>query len=129
MLRRSVIYALRAMHCLSRMETNGRKSPIASHEVAQTCAMPERFLLKVLHPLVVAGILAATKGPSGGYRLQKKLHQVTVAEVARAIEGEEVPTVGPDEVAGELRPGLEALAAKLAQKRAAALQVSVASLE
>ena len=61
--------------------------PIASHQIAQAHDIPERFLLKVLKPLVSAGLLYSVKGPHGGYRLAKTANQISVLDVIEGVEG------------------------------------------
>ena len=39
-------------------------SPLPSHVVAEARGIPERFLLKVLKPLVSSGVLRSVKGMS-----------------------------------------------------------------
>jgi Rrf2 family protein len=60
---------------------------VASHHVAQARGIPERFLLKVLKPLVAARVLYSVKGPNGGYRLAKPATQITMLEVVEAVDG------------------------------------------
>jgi Rrf2 family protein len=83
-LTRASSYALYAVVHIAREKPT---APLASHEVAQAHKIPERFLLKVLKPLVSAGILASVKGPRGGYRLAKKPSEITMLEIIEAIEG------------------------------------------
>jgi Rrf2 family protein len=61
--------------------------PLASHEVAHARRIPERFLLKVLKPLVSAGLLLSVKGPRGGYRLAVPANQITMLQIVEAVEG------------------------------------------
>src|SRR5262245_65907870 len=61
--------------------------PIPSHIIAQKRGIPERFLLKVLKPLVSAGLLYSVKGPNGGYRLAKQPKEITILEVIEAVDG------------------------------------------
>src|SRR5262249_49111126 len=46
-------------------------TPVASHLTAKAEGIPEKYLLKILLPLVKAGVLLSAKGPTGGYRLAK----------------------------------------------------------
>lgn len=61
--------------------------PVASHHIAQARGIPERFLLKVLKPLVSARVLHSIKGPNGGYRLAKTPNDITMLEVVEAVDG------------------------------------------
>jgi Rrf2 family protein len=94
-LTRSSAYALTAMACLARQKATG---PVPSHALAEgTNAIPERFLLKLLLPLVSAGILRSVRGPGGGYRLTRPASEVSVLDVIQAVDGPirgEVPPVG-----------------------------------
>src|SRR5262249_36809966 len=67
-------YALRALIYLAGVKDN---RPVASHVVAQACGAPERFLLKILSPLVGARVLYSLKGPNGGYRLVRPAKGIT----------------------------------------------------
>ena len=61
--------------------------PIPSHVIAERRKISERFLLKVLKPLVAAQVLISAKGPHGGYRLAKAANQITLLEVLEAVDG------------------------------------------
>jgi Rrf2 family protein len=77
-----------ALHALMEMAGQGEGAlPAASHLTARARGLPERFLLKVLQPLVRAGILNSTKGPNGGYRLARPTAKVTLLEVVEAVDG------------------------------------------
>jgi Rrf2 family protein len=64
-----------------------RPAPTASHVIAQKRGIPERFLLKVLKPLVSAQVLLSVKGPNGGYRLARPASEITILEVLEAVDG------------------------------------------
>jgi Rrf2 family protein len=86
-----------ALHALVHMVQEGQDRPLASHQIAQARGIPERFLLKVLKPLVSAQILQSVKGPSGGYRLARPAAKVTMLEVVEAMEGPirgQAPVIG-----------------------------------
>jgi len=61
--------------------------PVPSHKIARERAIPERFLLKVLKPLVSARVLTSIKGPNGGYKLAKPANEITVLEIVEAVDG------------------------------------------
>lgn len=83
-LTRASFYALNA---LVHLAEQGEGKPLASHQAAKARAIPERFLLKVLKPLVDAGILRSVKGPNGGYVLLKPANKITLLEVIEAVDG------------------------------------------
>lgn len=76
-----------AVHALVFMANQKHNKPMASHNVAHARGIPERFLLKVLKPLVSARILLSIKGPNGGYRLAKGANEITLLEVLEAVDG------------------------------------------
>lgn len=84
-LTRASSYALHAVAYLASQKEKDR--PVASHQIAQARSIPERFLLKVLKPLVSARILLAIKGPSGGYCLARNPGDITMLEILEAVDG------------------------------------------
>ncbi|HKI37607.1 MAG TPA: Rrf2 family transcriptional regulator [Gemmataceae bacterium] len=95
-LTRASSYALQALAYLVDQPTD---KSMASHIVAEARGIPERFLLKVLQPLVAVGVLRSIKGPNGGYRLARPPKQITLLEVVEAVDGPirgAAPAVGKD---------------------------------
>ena len=78
-------YALQALVHLAKQGHGA--APVASHVIAAERGVPERFLLKVLRPLVSAQVLLSLKGPNGGYRLARPAGKVTLLEVVEAVDG------------------------------------------
>src|SRR5438034_9653195 len=76
-----------ALHALVYMAAQKHNRPIPSHIVAKPRGIPERFLLKVLKPLVSARVLASVKGPNGGYRLSRPPSAVSMLEIIEAVDG------------------------------------------
>jgi Rrf2 family protein len=83
-LNRASLYAL---HALAHLAEQGENYSAASHDIARERGIPERFLLKVLKPLVSVRVLLSMKGPNGGYRLAKPGAKITLLEVIEAVEG------------------------------------------
>ena len=81
---RATAYAIFAMVHVAQHKSEG---PMASHVIARAHGIPERFLLKVLKPLVAAGLLHSVKGPRGGYQLARAAAQITLLEIIEAVEG------------------------------------------
>src|SRR5438552_15997841 len=76
-----------ALHALAHMAALKRDVPMPSHIIAQKRGIPERFLLKVLKPLVSARILLSIKGPHGGYRLALPARDISLLQVPEAVDG------------------------------------------
>lgn len=76
-----------AVQAVVHMAVQPHDNPTPSHSIAKDRSIPERFLLKVLKPLVSAKILTSVKGPNGGYRLARPANEINVLEVLEAVEG------------------------------------------
>jgi Rrf2 family protein len=83
-LTRASSYALHAVAYMAQQKTD---KPIASHNIAEERDIPERFLLKVLKPLVSARVLQSIKGPNGGYKLARPANDITILEILEAVDG------------------------------------------
>ncbi len=84
-LTRASSYALHALAYMAAQKSH--EVPIASHRIAEARGIPERFLLKVLKPLVSARLLLSIKGPNGGYRLAKPAHEISMLDILEATDG------------------------------------------
>ena len=76
-----------ALHAVAFMAGQKHDRPVASHNIAHARGIPERFLLKVLKPLVSARVLLSIKGPNGGYRLAKPASDISMLEILEAVDG------------------------------------------
>ena len=86
-----------AVHALTHLAAAGADCRVASHVIAEAAGLPERYLLKVLKPLVDAGVLRSLKGPNGGYRLARPPKAIALLEVVEAADGPvrgDAPPVG-----------------------------------
>jgi Rrf2 family protein len=61
--------------------------PVSTREIASTLRGSEAHLSKVLQRLSRVGLVRATRGPKGGFTLEKAPHRITLLEVYEAIEG------------------------------------------
>ncbi len=82
---RAASYAVHALVYMANQKQPNK--PVASHHIAQARGIPERFLLKVLKPLVSTRVLLSIKGPNGGYRLARPANDISLLEVLEAVEG------------------------------------------
>ncbi len=106
-----------ALHAVAYMASQKSEKPVASHNIAQARNIPERFLLKVLKPLVSARVLVSIKGPNGGYRLAKPATEISMADIVEAVDG---PIRGQapfsEEGSGPLNKKLEAICQQSAEQ-------------
>jgi Rrf2 family protein len=56
-------------------------------DLAAFFEVPKAYLAKQLQALSKAGILTATRGPAGGYRLARPTDRVTLRDIVQAVEG------------------------------------------
>ena len=118
-----------ALHAATYMAQQKKESPTASHKIAEERGIPERFLLKVLKPLVSARVLLSIKGPNGGYRLARPANDISVLEIIEAVDGPirgQAP-LARDRGRGDLDPRLEVVcdqAAALLRKRLGKVRIS-----
>jgi Rrf2 family protein len=127
-LTRACSYALHAVAFMAQQKAHDK--PVASHDIAAARNIPERFLLKVLKPLVSARVLLSIKGPKGGYRLAKAPDKISMLEILEAVDGP-IPNQAPSstEHSGVLNHKLEAICRDAANAVKKQLEkVSVADL-
>ncbi|MBQ4153734.1 MAG: Rrf2 family transcriptional regulator [Clostridia bacterium] len=75
-------YAIRIVSCLA--EQSGR---LDAASIAQHTGVTQRFTLKILHRLVLGGIVRSFKGNKGGYVLARPAKEITLLEVVEEIYG------------------------------------------
>ena len=78
-------YAIRAVLALARATPGERRSV---REIAEDQRIPARFLPRAMTDLIRAGLVEATVGRRGGYRLTRPAASISLLEVVEAIEGD-----------------------------------------
>jgi Rrf2 family protein len=78
-------YACLAMLALARHRAES--PPLRIREISESSAIPERYLVQILLQLKAAGLVASTRGASGGYRLARDASSISLSDVLIAIEG------------------------------------------
>jgi Rrf2 family protein len=81
-------YGLRA---LIELTSAYGKEPVPRHQIAAQQHIPVVFLEQILLALKHAGVLASTRGASGGYALIKPPSKVTLGQVIRILDGPLAP--------------------------------------
>ncbi len=81
-------YALRAVFELSRRP---QQSPVRTSEIAESQAIPPKFLELILGELKRGGFVESRRGARGGYLLLGQPDRVTVGEVIRFVDGPVAP--------------------------------------
>jgi Rrf2 family protein len=76
-------YAFRAVQYLAQSD----ERVVDARQIAQSEAIPMRFLLRIMPSLIQAGIVASHRGAGGGYSLARDPRQITFLDVVEAVEG------------------------------------------
>jgi Rrf2 family protein len=90
MITQKMKYALKALMVLGD-ERATSDQPLRIEEIAKRSGAPKRFLEHILLDVRNSGIIASTRGRSGGYRLVKEPAQVSVPDLLRMIDGPMAP--------------------------------------
>lgn len=79
-------YAVRAMLALSKADpAHGR---LSVRRIAAEMSIPVAFLPQVMRDLVAAGLVDASTGRGGGYRLARPAVEISVLQIIESVEGD-----------------------------------------
>ncbi len=79
-----VEYACKAVTELAlRSESN---VPVKIQDIADAQNIPKKFLVQILLRLKNAGLVVSVRGMDGGYILQKKTHEISLASVVKVLD-------------------------------------------
>ena len=91
------LYALKAMLALA--AESSENSPVALHKIAEREDISAEFLQQIFFRLRKAGLIAAFRGPGGGFFLLKDKNDISVLDILEAA-GETIE-VSPCALSGE----------------------------
>lgn len=77
-------YAVRAMLALADADP---ADVVSSRRIARDWEIPPRFLMHVLAKLADSGLVVASTGRRGGYRLARPLADIRIIDIVEAIDG------------------------------------------
>jgi Rrf2 family protein len=80
-------YATRAVLALA-LDGGG---PLKLEELARRTAVPQSVLEQVMPTMRMAGIVRSERGPTGGYRLNKRPEEITLERIVRLFQGQLAP--------------------------------------
>jgi Rrf2 family iron-sulfur cluster assembly transcriptional regulator len=90
MLSNSCRYGIRAVIYLASQPESAGKTGIK--KVSSDLDLPTPFLAKILQQLAKQKILSSTKGPHGGFSILKDPKTITLYDIVKTIDGEEIFT-------------------------------------
>jgi Rrf2 family protein len=76
-----------ALHCCLFLADLPEGKYLAAKDLAEFHGVPKEYLGKALQRLSAAGLVEATLGPAGGYRLAKPVAAITFLDIVEAVEG------------------------------------------
>src|SRR5580692_881061 len=80
--------------CIAMLELAVRRSepnPVRLKAIADMHGIPKRFLVQILLQLKAAGLVASTRGASGGYHLGRDPQNITLADIIAVVDRSESP--------------------------------------
>jgi Rrf2 family iron-sulfur cluster assembly transcriptional regulator len=81
--RASALGVFAAVH----LADHGGDGPVQAREIADALGVPIDYLVKILQQLVRSRILVSTRGPQGGFRLQRPPGDIPLLAIVEAIDG------------------------------------------
>ena len=88
MLSNSCRYGIRAVVYLA--SKHHGKGNTGIKEISEDLGLPAPFLAKILQQLAKQKILNSVKGPNGGFSLLRKPESITMLDIVRIIDGEDL---------------------------------------
>ena len=106
-----------ALHCVALLAALPEGVALPAGRLAEFHGVPAAYLAKTMQALSQAGIVEATPGRRGGYRLARPATGITLLDVVEAVEGREpsfrcteIRRRGPSRVDDQLYPPVCAIA-------------------
>lgn len=65
----------------------GENGPVSITSISNRQGISERYLEQLMAKLKKAGLVTSIRGAGGGYVMEKDVHEVSVGDVLRALEG------------------------------------------
>jgi Rrf2 family protein len=90
-------YGIRVLVVLARADS---ERPTSLAGIARSDKLPHAYIEQLVGDLRRAGLVTATRGHSGGYRLARPADQIRLVDAVRALDGPilEMPCAGPNDL-------------------------------
>ncbi len=82
--------ATHALRALVHLAANEGEEAMLGRDLAGRVRVPAQYLAKVLATLARVGLLTASRGVRGGYRLARRPDQITLIEIVEPFDGKRV---------------------------------------
>ena len=96
-------YGIRVLVALAHADAD---RPTSLAGIAKADKLPHAYIEQLVGALRRAGIVTATRGQSGGYRLARPAAEISLVDAVRALDGPilEMPCAGPNDLEVCVRP-------------------------
>ncbi|MFT3690771.1 Rrf2 family transcriptional regulator [Paenirhodobacter sp.] len=91
MLTQKMKYALKALLTLADEAARETPEALTIEEIARRSDAPKRFLEHILLEIRKTGVIASSRGRSGGYTLVRKPSEISISDLLRRIDGPIAP--------------------------------------
>ena len=82
-------YGIKASIYIAMQSLQGRR--VSLKEIAEKVDSPTAFTAKILHQLAKNNLLDSTKGPAGGFQIEKeRIDDIKLADIVFAIDGDSI---------------------------------------
>ena len=78
-------YGLRAICYIAE---NQDKGFIPVSEISENLNLSENYLEQLVRMLKKDGLIKSSRGPKGGYKINKNLDEITIGQIIRSLEGD-----------------------------------------
>lgn len=75
------------LHCATTLAQLEPHSSASTTQLSEYFDLPHAYLAKQLKALVKAGVLSATTGPRGGFRLARPADEISLLDIVEAVDG------------------------------------------
>lgn len=79
------------LHCATTLAQIEPGATASAAQLAEYYDLPAAYLAKQLQAAARAGVLAATTGPRGGFRLARPASEITLLHIVEAVDGASSP--------------------------------------
>ncbi|MEV0715424.1 Rrf2 family transcriptional regulator [Asanoa sp. NPDC050611] len=79
------------LHCAATLAQLEPGASASAAQLARYYDLPAPYLAKQLQDLVKSGVLTATTGPRGGFRLARPPSEITLLRIVEAVDGTSPP--------------------------------------
>ncbi|AZA83184.1 transcriptional regulator [Chryseobacterium lactis] len=83
-------YALRALIYIAQQSKN--EGRVGIKDISKSINSPEHFIAKILQDLSRKGFVQSAKGPNGGFYMDQKNRDVSIADIVKEIDGDKLFT-------------------------------------